>query len=450
MPSEKGTATTNVATEGPPVEKMGRWIGKPHNRRKDIWGVAALYAEDEKRGDFDLKLVEEMKQRDATIRSAWRLTTLVMKSHLGTYRNPNPEHEAFVNEAIKGMVGWSSLIDSMLGAPYWGFAATEVVWADTGPEGRWVMAAAKPRHPKSLTGGWIVNKDGDLIAASQKVAGKRERIPIPMPKLVHHPFDAEFGPGEQPEGQSLLEPATRHYLSTKALIPLWNLLMEQGPRPLLEWATAGGKIRCPYHDQMEERVVVYTEAIERLEQFGALVYEGGEDVGAPTVLSNEHVHPEHYETAVIYHDAQKGKAVLVPRMLVDEPEHATRAMSQTQYTGAFLENLKGMQGQLEPVLVGQVAKPMLVVNFAGVTDFGEWVFLELQPDEVEVLGEFVYKLVQSGAPLVAADWKKIRARVPQWFVQPGEEGYEEFEAEMANIALMAGGSVGEEPPLPEI
>lgn len=450
MPTPK-TATTNVATEGPPVEKMGRWVGKPYGRRKDIWGVSRLYAKsDEERGGFSLKLVDEMKRRDSTIRSAWRLTTLVMKSHLGTYRNPDPELEAFVNEAIGTMDGWSSLVDSLLGAPFWGVSVVEVVWV-VQPDGSWVMGAAKPRHPLSIVGGWIVNDDGDLIAATQKVEGERERIKIPMPKLVHHPFDAEFGPGEQPDGQSLLEAATRHYLSTKALIPLWNRLMEQGPVPLLEWATAGGEIQCPYHDTMEPRVQVYTEAVEQLEAFGALIYEGGEDIGKPTVMSNEHIHPDHYESAVKYHDAGKGKAVLVPRMLVDEPEHATRAMATTQYTGAFLANLKGMQGQLEPVLIGQVAKPMLQVNFPDVTDFGEWGFLELAPDDVEILGEFIYKLTQAGGPIVGADWKKIRSQKPEWFVQPGEDGYEEFEAELANdAAIAAGGSVDEEPPLPLI
>lgn len=395
--------------------------------RKDIWGIAGLTTYDEDAG-FTLEVANEMR-RDPTIRAVWRLTTLLLQKHFGTYTHEREEIETFVNETLDEARGWDDCRKALLTAPFYGFCVIECVWAER--NGRWVIEKFAPRHPTTLTGGFVGDKHGNLKVVGQKVPGSTARIPIPMGKVIHWPYDAEFGAGESPEGESLLRAAHRSWTSVKALMRLWNLALERGPLPLLAWATASGEMHCPIHNIKEPRVQVYAEQLAQLESTSGLLYEGGEHIGAPEVLSNASVSPDHLENKVKYDDTKMSLSMLFPKMLLEEPEHGTRAMAGTQLD-LFLENLAGMQNGYTLTLEEQVAWRLIVMNFAGVTDKGKWLPEDLSPGDQMMASEALRNLTGAGIRITGPDETKIKRQYPEMFVQPDEPEWvepEEFEPE---------------------
>lgn len=404
--------------EAIPAQEYQKMIGVP--QRKDLWGIGALTASllDE---NFTLKVANEMR-RDPTIRAVWRLTTLLLKSHIGRYTHPDEELAAFVNQSLQAADGWDSCLNTLLTAPFYGFAVVECVWSVT--EGKWVIAKFAPRHPTTLTRGFATDAQGTLVSVGQKRTGTTERIQIPIQKVVHWPYDADFGPGEEPEGESLLQAANRSWTTVKALIRLHNLALERGPIPLTAWPTASGTTFCPIHMEEEPRVVVYTELLSNVEAGNALVYEGGEDVGEPKVLTTENVSPEDFVAAIRYHDGKMASSMLCPKLVLEEPEHATRAMAGTQY-GLFLENLAGMQAQVNRVLRDQVAWRIVLLNYANPPDDkGEWQSEELSTEDHEMWSSVVERNTRSGIRVNPGDEAKIKKMHEKVYVQPDEEGYE--------------------------
>jgi hypothetical protein len=406
-----------MAEQVPPVERFTGEIGVVSRKQRTTYVSQTSDAE-----KFTLKVANEMKQ-DPTIRGIWRLMNLMLLAHFGRFVHDNPTIEEFVNDSLEEMPGWDYAKTTLLSGAIYGFSVLEKVWQNNDGD-TWTYAKLAPRHPATLAGGFVVDEKGNIASVGQKPPGKRhaDRIPIPYAKVAHWAYDAEFGPGETPEGESLLVGAERSWTSVKAIIRLWNLALERGPLPLLKWPTASGEIYCPICEIEEERVLVYAHIIQNLEASGAIIWEGGEGIGEPDILSNDTVEPEDFENAAEYHDSKMAASMLAPKLLFEEPEHASRAQAGTNLE-ILLLNLAGMQNGYSRVLREQVCKDLIVVNFAGVTDYGQWQADELNKADMQMLAEVLERVKRSGVESTDADVKKQRGKFEPLYAQPGDEGY---------------------------
>lgn len=394
-----------------PVQEYRKEYGFS-SRRSDLWGMSGL--EQFKPEAFDLKIAHEMR-RDPTIATALYITKLVLAAHLGTYQHDDVKIQEFVSESLRAADGWGTAIHALLTAPRYGFALIECVWDVQG--GRWVIERFRPRHPLSLKKGFRWDDEGNLSHVEQKRAdGKRANIPIG--KCLLWSFEDEFG--ESPEGQSILDACFVNYHATKALWRLWHRRLEQGPRPTVMWPVEHGDVMSPVDGTVKSTAEVAIEMYEQLESAGCIAYEATGEGMKPEVLSDEHVNPQDFLDAIRYHDSKKYARLLVPRLLVEEAEHATRAQSEVQLGGLFSLHINSLLSQLGEVLVDQGARRLIQVNFAGVKDYGTWACTKLEPEEREMWAAIIERLVRSGAPMTEDDWSKIRTKYDEIFV-PAEQ-----------------------------
>jgi len=174
---------------------------------------------------------------------------------------------------------------------------------------------------------------------------------------------------------------------------------------------------------MEPRVQVITEVLDDIDDRSGIVYVAqGEDWAnlRPEVLANAHINPADFLAALRYHEGAIYKALLTPRMLLEEPEHATRAQAQVQYYGPFVQHVEGLATELGKVLVEQLVRPLLTVNFGEVADVGSWEVTPLRPEEYDMWAGVILRLVNSGLMLTPEDWAKIRSYYGDLLL-PGEE-----------------------------
>ena len=396
-----------------PVKEYREEIGFSA-RRTDIWGTDSFQEYDAEK--FDLKLASQMLRRDATINTCHRIIELVLRAHLGTYQHDDPKIQQFVSESLQAADGWDQALTALRTAPWYGFALVECMWDVR--DGRWVITSLKPRHPTTLHKGFRW-EDGELTYVEQKRADYK-RAKIPLNECLLWSYEDEFG--EEPEGRSILEGCYASYHASKAVMRLWHRELEQGPKPLILWPTEGGEMDCPFHNITESKVQVYTEVIERLESTGGFSYEtvlgpdGQPVVGKPEVMSTQHIKPGDYSEAMHYHDTKKYAVLLVPRLLLEEAEHGTRAQSEVQFGGLFSLSINSMLDQQGAILVEQGARRLIQLNFAGVTDYGRWAVEKLEPEEWEMWATILRFLLDAGFPITTPDWDKVRGKYPQIFV----------------------------------
>lgn len=392
------------------TEEMSR------NRRRDLWGLHDLDSFDAEA--FDIKIAHEMLRKDASIAAAWGIIRLVLSKSFGEYQHDDPEIQEFVQEALKSAEGYDDAVQAILTAPAYGFSCVEAVWEAvearewTGQlTPQWTYRKLKPVHPLTIRNGFKLDDMGNLEAVEQRIQGL-DPIELPREKLILWSFNDVWG--DRPEGYSMLEPAYGHYHACKALRRLWHRALEQGPKPLITWPVPPGEMYCPIHQKQEPRVQVFTELLEDIDDRSGIAYVAqGEDWAdmKPTVLANEHIKPGDFLEAIRYHEGNEFKALLTPRMLFEEPEHATRAQAQVQFYGPFVQNIEGLHSGLERVLIEQLVKPLIVVNFppGRVGDYGSWEFSRIQAEEYEMWAGVIWRLVNAGLRLTDADWAKIRS-----------------------------------------
>ena len=377
--------------------------------RRDIWGVNQLAVYDE--GDFSVKVAYTMVTEDPTLATGWAILRGTLLSHFGSYYNEDTKMQEFVTNTLENTKGWWQSVRALLTAPLYGFSTVEETWVPQAS--RWVYSRLRPIHPTTIDRGFKTDDDGELLGVTQRVGTAQAGPLIPIDKLIVWSFGDDFG--EQPTGQSLLKPAYRHYYSINAILKLWNSNLELGPRPLIAWPVGPGEMMCPEHGVMEPATQVVTEMGANITDRSLIAFIQGEDGGTsmPAVLANEHIKPEDYLKAVRYHSGEELKAMLVPRLLVEEAEFGTRAQAQVQYYGPFVENVRGIQTQAGPILIEQLVRRLIEVNFGPQDNYGEWKFKEIDTDDAEMLANVLRLLFGSGIELTEEDHKRIRSRFPE-------------------------------------
>lgn len=411
-------------------------------RRHDLWGLRDLDAFGNEA--FDLRVAHRMLHDDATIAAAWGIIRLTLGKVLGEYQHDDPTIQEFVRQALTGAEGYERALQALATAPLYGYSCVETIWrpAEAGEYGastpRWVYRKFKPVHPLTIRDGFRTDERGDLTEIEQRVLGY-SAVVLPRPKLVLWSYNDTWG--DRPQGYSLLEPVYSHYHACRALQRLWHRALEQGPRPLITWPVPPGDMYCPTHGRMEPRVQVITEVLDDIDDRSGIVYVAqGEDWAnlRPEVLANAHINPADFLAALRYHEGAIYKALLTPRMLLEEPEHATRAQAQVQYYGPFVQHVEGLAAELGKVLVDQLVRPLLAVNFGEVADFGSWEVTPLRPEEYDMWAGVILRLVNSGLMLTPEDWAKIRSYYGDLLL-PGEEAAETALPEAAEAKRAAEG-----------
>jgi len=100
--------------------------------------------------------------------------------------------------------------------------------------------------------------------------------------------------------------------------------------------------------------------------------------------------------------------------------------------------VEGLAAELGKVLVDQLVRPLLAVNFGEVADFGSWEVTPLRPEEYDMWAGVILRLVNSGLMLTPEDWAKIRSYYGDLLL-PGEAAAETALPEAAEAKRAAEG-----------
>ena len=364
-----------------------------------------------------------MAHYDATVRAALLIIRFMLLSKLGGYAHPNPSVQQRVTELLGRIEGGVAGIFRKLSSALWaGYAVAEKEWQFT--EGEWATRRLELLHPLTFFSATGDDEGISLDPVEKRVTQlrqyKHERmqrvddsITLGVEQVVYWPMLAEAR--EDVYGNSLLDGARRAWFSKVKQERFWNTFAQKCAMPTpVFWVP-----QTTVTDGRTGRQVSLSEYLpgvyEKLQPGQGVAIPIDSDMPYKLETLVPTGDGEAFERICRYWDSQLFKAILTPRLLLEEPEHSSRAQASTNLD-LFLLTLEGIRSEMAEVVIEQLVRPLIDYNLGEQSDYGHWEFDRLQEQDLERLAR-VFEAVErgkaaartSGAPLSSSDDTRLRS-----------------------------------------
>ena len=255
-------------------------------------------------------------------------------------------------DMIDNMAGsFNDGLNYVMSAMYQGFSLTEKVY-DTFDHKDKPYLGIKKLTPKPFeTFQFDVDDYGNIDECKQTMDGQEQKIDLS--KFIYHLHNPEF---DQHYGQSELREAYRSWYSKDVIIRLYNQFLERFAGGFVVARPADGTTLT----QGTKEFNAIKAAIDNIRQQTSILF--------PSKMELEMHNPsttDQFEKAIIVHDLQIAKALLVPNLLgvSHSSEVGSYAQSNTQLE-AFLWTLDADCKRLKDTMNEQLFIPLNKLNFA--------------------------------------------------------------------------------------
>jgi hypothetical protein len=375
------------------------------------------------------------------------LRTLILNT-LGEYRHP----DAAIAERVNGWLsriegGMQRVVGDLLSAFWAGFAVAEPIW-ETEAQEWWVKRVdllhpltffnRNASRPEDAEGIQLDPKTGRVEKVRQfssKPGGGSAELKIE--EVLYWPMFAELR--EEVLGQSLLAAARRGWFSKTKIENFWNTFAEKAAMPTPVFVVAPGTVKDPAtgQDVSIGKLLVDTYAKVTPGMALSIPYVEGLEPKMLTLVPSDGASTT-FERLTEYWKNELFNSMFTPRIVLEEPEHASRAQTGTVLDLYYMV-IEGLRQEAGKVIVDQLVGPLLEHNVgkgggvqAPALQEGEWGWKPLQTSDMTNLAQ-VFETVErgktegmmAGLPFVPADERKRRETFPALYA-PADQAPEAF------------------------
>ena len=313
---------------------------------------------------------------------------------------------AIYEDMLDNMAGsFNDGLNYVMSAMYNGFSLTEKMYEVFDHKEKPYIGINKLNPKPFETFKFDVDDYGNISKCVQEMDGKSQKIDLS--KFIYHLHNPEF---DQHYGQSDLREAYRSWYSKDVIIRLYNQFLERFAGGFVVAKPADGTTLT----QGTKEFNAIKAAIDNIRQQTSILF--------PSKMELEMHNPastDQFEKAIIMHDLQIAKALLVPNLLgiSHNSEVGSYAQSNTQLE-AFLWTLDSDCKRLKDTLNEQLFIPLNKLNFADgigpVINFKP-ISEQKKHETIKVWNELV-----SGNAVQASDTDEAHLRTLLEFPEKGE------------------------------
>ncbi|KEO81046.1 phage portal protein family protein [Tumebacillus flagellatus] len=350
---------------------------------------------------------ERMYETDETVAAAIDFMILAVLNKLDRYVNESdPTLQEFVNDALNGMRG--SLLEACAGiltAIWAGYSGTEIVWKASTWKGsaRIMLDKLVTYHPRSV----MFNLDrqtGEL--ADEPITQWRwfdgSYVKIPRHKsIVFTHGNGTFG---NPYGRSQLKRGRKNWLLKDPVLKMWVNGVDKYGTPLVAAMVPDGEIRDPENPGTEDapnyisNVAYMSRLLNNIQNGTGLAMSTGtgdekSDIkfhGAGAGLGDA------FERLIMYLNKMLFRSVLTPSLLFDEGQRSgSYALGQSHFDIFTMMN-GGIYRKLVEVLIEQLVRPLIEMNFGPQKDYGTFPEREISNEDMDKLAKIFAAMTDKG------------------------------------------------------
>lgn len=242
-------------------------------------------------------------------------------------------------------------LNFVMSAMYQGFSITEQVYEIFDYEGKPYVGIKKLKKKPFDSFSFQVDEYGSIKKLIQEVDGKVQTLDLA--KFVYFIHNPEF---DEHYGQSELREAYRSWYSKDVVIRLYNQFLERFAGGFTTVKPAEGHSLIKGSPEYNAILA----AMQNIRTQSSILFPANMDMEVHQPSSTDQ-----FEKAIIMHDLQIAKALLVPNLLGVTHQGDTGSYSQAStQLEAFLWTLDADANRLEDALNEQIFIPLAKINFA--------------------------------------------------------------------------------------
>jgi len=365
----------------------------------------------------------KLLERYGHARMALRFTKNQICSLIGDYQHPDERIADGVRFALDAMQGtFRGMVGHVLDALWYGYDVEEKVWDNAPPNEfalAWYYTKIKPTQPESWYPKGLVTDDfGNLKELIQwRDRGDAENK-LDLIRAIHWAYEGR----NSVWGLAAARAANKWLETRNDAHDMWRIGMERLSAPIVVDIEPQGEVLNRDTGQRISYTEMAADGWNKMTAGGVLVREASVlDAGADgstsillpqmTVLRGDGWTQE-FENYCDYAAREIYIAVGIPPLLVMEPEHASRAHTETIAIVTALMLAPIAETFVEDVLIDQVVRPLVIANYGEQETYGDSP-VTLPIDEAET-AQVVRDLWQSGFTMAASEahYQRIQARIP--------------------------------------
>lgn len=405
-----------------------------------------------------IETFKRMGDTDDTIGSCTELLMTCLAARLGRYQHPSEEITEWMNTALEGIDGgWYAAVKGLLSAVWAGFAVDEVVWAnkengfvpeklvslppstvlfETDRTGEitsdGILQYQRNYNPQVLSqgigffGGPVGSGFGFVDAVRPDLFAKMGDLPFPMrtantfnylsiripkAKCIHYAFDT-LGKFGNPYGKSLLRRAYKYYVTKDEVLRMMAIALDRKGTPLtVIFADPNTTIR---DDQQQQGLanakglkagiradVAAQRAFQNVHNDSTIILPGKRDQIFGIEKLDQSSNAQDFIAALDFCNKSIMRAMLVPSLIFGNGDGTGSYSLGQEHARTFEKILDGILSGITNVMLQQLIKPMLALNFPRETwekeGLGDFAKRELTQDERDKEMEVMEKGVNIGA-----------------------------------------------------
>jgi hypothetical protein len=390
--------------------------------------------------DLEPSVYTKMLRTSGHCAQALRFTQNQILSLIGNYEHEDEEITKVIRALLVFMEGsWRRVLIHGLDAVWWGFSVQEKVMESFRVDGSdyWGYLRIKPTAQESwYPRGLITNKFGRLERLVQWKDVPQYEAELELERAIHWSYQGRGSVW----GWGAARAAHPWYQVHRDVLELWMIGLER--------LSSGIIIDLEHKGASKNELGEDVPNVEKAAELWSQTTTGDAIIREAVVDEDGNVFPQvnfltgsgwqgEFSDTMVQAAKELYVAVGVPPMLQMEPEHSSRAQSETVNSVTQTMLLPIAEEYTEEVLIEQVVRPLIEWNWGEMEDYGG--FPVQTPVDQEGLSKILGELRDSGfvVPINPAHYARVQALFPD-ILPP----YEEHESE--------GGFTAGLPSLPEI
>lgn len=334
---------------------------------------------------------EAMYQSDETVFSGIEFMVMSALARLGEYTHENAKIEEFVRDQIENMEGtWTSAVSEIMSAWWAGYSVTEILWKKNS-DGSIGLRGLQTLHPATVK--IDIHRKGpdkNKPRAVHQFFRQDKAVELPLNKVILYSHNGTFG---NPYGTSRLKRVYKSWKIKDVILKAWGLVCERYGTPYTIAKTTGsGKVPDPTTGNQISAVENMIKVTKALGLRGSAVIDKNDEIDIKYASQGL---GQAFEALVAYCNKMIYRAIGLPSLIADNGTVGSQSLGKEHFKLFFL-SLEKMLFEVIDVLIEQLIRPMIRMNFGEQDEWGTFVVDNFQVEDGKVLAETFKLLAESG------------------------------------------------------
>lgn len=338
--------------------------------------------------NLTLDVYEKMYNTDETVYSGIEFIVMAALSRLGEYTHEDSKIDDFVSQQLVEMNGsFTSKVKDIMTGTFFGFSVTEIIWKKLGSMVG--LSDLQTLHPQTIH--FDLHREGPLKNQLKRIVQwyqQDHEVEIPVKKAVVYTHGQTFG---NKYGVSRLKRAYKSWYLKDIILKAWGLTCQRYGTPYTYGKTSGnGNVNVggqskPAIDHMMDVLNSFGQkgsAVIGLEDEIKMMYAGtgyGKD----------------FESFVAYCNKMIYRALGLPSLIADNGSTGSYSLGKQHYV-LFVQMMTDMLLEVIDVLVEQLIRPMIELNFGVQESYGTFGIENFETEDAKTLAETAKILAETG------------------------------------------------------